>query len=470
MADIDAFPIDLTQFAKVSVNPWEQEALSPTQREALRANIGLCRDAIVSFTSVAGAAGLGGHTGGPFDIMPEMCLCDAFFNACPDLFVPTLFDEAGHRAAAQYLFSVLHGHMPAAKLLQYRRAHAGLPGHPECGTTPGVHFSSGRLGHLWGHVNGVCRAEPDKVVCMFGSDGSQMEGNNAEAARVAAANRFNVKLFIDDNDVTIAGRPSQYLKGYDVAKTLQGHNIEVAEVRGEDIDELFAAMRQAILHDGPFAVVIKRNMCPGVQGIEGSPHGHDVIDAKSAIKYLQARGRDKAAALLSSVEKVQDPHGSYLGAGSYGSCRTQFGEAVVRVLGCLASEEERRSKVVVVDSDLEGSCGLKKIREAYPEVFIKSGIMERANLSLCAGFGVGGEKRQGVFATFAAFQEMLISEVTMARLSHSNVLCHFSHSGVDEMADNQCHFGVNNFFADCSLEDEHGPKMQLFFPSGRTPA
>jgi transketolase C-terminal domain/subunit len=123
--------------------------------------------------------------------------------------------------------------------------------------------------------------------------------------------------------------------------------------------------------------------------------------------------------------------------------------------------------VVVVDSDLEGSCGLKTIRETYPEVFIKSGIMERANFSLCAGFSCGDDEdnRQGIFATFAAFQEMLLSEITMARLNFSNVLCHFSHSGCDEMADNQCHFGVNNLFADCSLENEHGPKMQLFFPA-----
>merc|ERR1711988_276070 len=142
--------------------------------------------------------------------------------------------------------------MPAGKLLKYRVGHEGLPGHPELGTTPGVEFSSGRLGHLWGHVNGVCRAEPAKTVCMFGSDGSQMEGNDAEAARVAAANGFNVKLFIDDNDVTIAGRPSQYLKGYDVARSLEGHGIKTAEVRGEDIDSLFMAMRQAVVSDGPF--------------------------------------------------------------------------------------------------------------------------------------------------------------------------------------------------------------------------
>jgi len=91
--------------------------------------------------------------------------------------------------------------------------------------------------------------------------------------------------------------------------------------------------------------------------------------------------------------------------------------------------------------------------------------MERANFSACAGFGFASEERQGIFGTFAAFQEMIISEVTMARLNHCNVLCHFSHSGVDDMSDNMCHFGQNNFFSDNGLEKEQGPKTQLFFPA-----
>jgi transketolase len=43
-----------------------------------------------------------------------------------------------------------------------------------------------------------------KTVFCLGSDGSQQEGDDAEAARLAAAQGLNVKLFIDDNDVTIA--------------------------------------------------------------------------------------------------------------------------------------------------------------------------------------------------------------------------------------------------------------------------
>jgi transketolase C-terminal domain/subunit len=88
--------------------------------------------------------------------------------------------------------------------------------------------------------------------------------------------------------------------------------------------------------------------------------------------------------------------------------------------------------------------------------------MERNNFSVAAGFGsVPG--KQGIFGTFAAFQEMVISEITMARLNQANVLAHFSHSGVDDMADNTCHFGINNFFADNGLA-EHD-QTRLYFPA-----
>jgi hypothetical protein len=58
---------------------------------------------------------------------------------------------------------------------------------------------------------------------------------------------------------------------------------------------------------------------------------------------------------------------------------------------------------------------------------------------------------------------MILSELTMARLNFCNVLSHFSHSGVDEMADNTCHFGINQFFLDNGLEDAYETK--LYFPA-----
>jgi len=56
----------------------------------------------------------------------------------------------------------------------------------------------------------------------------------------------------------------------------------------------------------------------------------------------------------------------------------------------------------------------------------------------------------------------------MARLNFANVLAHFSHSGVDDMADNTCHFGINSMFADGGVAPRHGEDTtRLYFPVDR---
>jgi len=456
----NAFPIDLAGYQPLSLDP--TQPLSPLQRDALRSNIQLCRDAIVFFTATGAARGVGGHTGGPYDTVPEVMILDGFFRGAPERFVPVFFDEAGHRVATQYLMGVLRGHLQANDLMNYRAAHSRLPGHPELGLTPGVEFSSGRLGHLWPFVNGVALAHPGRILFCLGSDGAQQEGDDAEAARFAVAHGLDVKLVIDDNDVTIAGHPSQYQKGFDVARTLAGQGLATLSGDGEDLDDLYGRLCAAVATAGPVAVVNKRPMAVGIKGLEGSTHGHDVIPVDLAIAYLEQRGQDAAAACLKAIEKPVNP-AIYLGSSrTTAANRNVFGDSVVEVLSRL-EPSERKDTVLCVDSDLEGSCGLSQIRKAYPEIFISGGIMERANFSAAAGFGMQ-KGRQGLFATFSAFLEMCISEITMARLNGANVLCHFSHAGVDDMADNTCHFGLNNCFADNGLDDDHHP-TRLYFPA-----
>jgi transketolase len=454
------FPIDLGAYQRISLDP-SNNKLTDEQKSALKANIKLCRDAIVFFTATGAARGVGGHTGGPFDTVPEVMILDALFRGSDDKFVPIFFDEAGHRVATQYLMSTLNGDLPAEQLMRYREAHSHLPGHPELGFTPGVKFSSGRLGHMWPYVNGVAMANPTKTLFCLGSDGSQQEGNDAEAARLAVAQQLNVKLIIDDNNVTIAGHPSDYLGGCSTAKTLTGHGLTVLEGDGEDIDGLYSRIVTAINTQGPVAIINHRPMCPGIKGLEGSTHGHDVISVKLAVEYLESNGQQAAADHLKSIQAPKQDY-TFLGSSDkWDANRNVFGDAAVAILGRL-SEAERVEKVRVIDSDLEGSCGLKKIHDAYPEVFISSGIMERGNFSAAAGFGMEAGK-QGIFGTFSAFLEMCISEITMARLNNSNVLSHFSHSGIDDMADNTCHFGLNNMFADNGLSD--GYATNLYFPA-----
>ncbi len=461
------FPIPLHQFSPIALDPSNPQ-LTAEQKATLQTNIDICRDAIIFFTAIADAKGLGGHTGGPFDTVPEVCIMHAFIQhaaagGTPDV-LPVFFDEAGHRVATQYLLAVLDGELPVERLYHYREYLSHLPGHPERGFTPGVKFSSGRLGHMWPFVNGVAIANPDKVVFMLGSDGSQMEGNDAEAARLAVSQNLNVKLLIDDNDVTIAGHPSDYLPGYCVAKTLAGHGLATDIGDGEDLDALYRRMCAAVTASGPIALINRRSMCVGIAGLEGSAHGHDVIKVGTAREYLASRGHTAAVEYLESVTK--GPSGpTYQGsdAGSVGKNRDLFGRILNDILDEIP-EAQRIATVRVFDSDLEGSCGLNHVRAKHPEVFIRGGIMERGNYSAAAGFGF--EKgRQGVFGTFSAFLEMVVSEITMARLNNSNVLAHFSHAGCDDMADNTCHFGLNNMFAANGLPNEGKDTTRLYFPA-----
>uniref|UniRef100_A0A8H8CEK8 Transketolase-like pyrimidine-binding domain-containing protein n=1 Tax=Psilocybe cubensis TaxID=181762 RepID=A0A8H8CEK8_PSICU len=431
----------------LSLDP-HNPTLTAEQKADLQANIQLLRDAIVVFTATGAARGVSGHTGGAYDTVPEVCILLALFEHSKD-FYPVVFDEAGHRVATQYILATLEGSLPAEHLLHYREANSKLPGHPELGLTPGVKFSSGRLGHMWPLVNGVALANRDKTVFCLGSDGSQQEGNDAEAARLAVAQGLNVKLLIDDNDVTIAGHPSQYLPGYDVTNTLAGHGLKVVTVQGEDLDELWGGISAIVTHNGPAAVIAKRVMAPGIPDIEGSSHGHDVIPIKAAVKYLEKRGLSNFSSIYDNIKPVPNP---YIYSGStkeVGANRVIFGEAVNMVLDTL-SKEEAAKKVMVIDSDLEGSTGLKVIHQKHPEVFVPSGIMERGNFSAAAGFGFAPDKF-GVFSTFSAFLEMVVSEITMARLNNCNVLSHFSHSG-----------GVNNMYADNGLSDV---QSFLYFPA-----
>jgi transketolase len=457
----ETFPIDLGKLQPLKLDP-AISTLTDAQKAVLRQNIQLCRDTIVFFTALAGARGLSGHTGGAYDTVPEVMIIRAFIaNGTP--IVPIFYDEAGHRVATQYLLSVLNGAMPAEKLLHYREYDSGLPGHPEKMLTPGVEFSSGRLGHLWAFVNGVALANPGKAVILLGSDGSQMEGDNAEAARLTVGKQLNVKVLVDDNNVTIAGHPQEYMTGYDLTRTLSGYGLVTETTMGEDLDALYIDLCRAFRDPIPHALVIKRPMAPGIKGAEGSPSAHEVLKAATAIEYLEGRGGyERAIEMLKAAKPGKSPL-TFKGSSGAGKNRDDFGKIINEILDGM-SEAQRLESVRVFDNDLEGSCGLHHIRKAHPEIFVRGGIMERGNFSAAAGFGSSAGK-QGIYGTFSAFLEMCISEITMARLNFSNVLAHFSHSGVDDMADNTCHFGINSMYADGGVKPGHGEDTtRLYFP------
>merc|ERR1719238_895590 len=134
---------------------------------------------------------------------------------------------------------------------------------------------------------------------MLGSDGSNMEGNNAEAARLAVAQNLNIKMIVDDNDVTIAGNPSSYLKGYSVANTMRGHGMKVIEVQGEAIDDIYGAIQEAMNTEDPIAVVIHRKMAPGIGDLEGQTHAHDAVPDAMCNELAKMNEKDRKEKVIS---------------------------------------------------------------------------------------------------------------------------------------------------------------------------
>jgi len=453
------FPIDIGSYVNLKLNG--KGPLSESELETLSKNIELVRDSVIATTAFARAKGLGGHTGGPYDIVPETLIIDSLREGGANIH-DEFFDEAGHRSALQYVRGVVRGKMESEKLLHYREYGSGLAGHPEPELLDCIDFSTGRLGHAAGHVNGVAFANPDSAIIMYGSDGAQMEGNNAEAARLAVANNLNVKWIIDDNNVTIAGHPENYMAGFDVGNTLEGQGFKVFTCDGENYTELYDCITKSLEINGPVAVICKRVMGPGIPDLEGECQLHDVIPFDVGIKYLKERNQTKAVEMLEDVASAQQNKTAFefKGSGDTDACRKQFGKSITSILSDMSEDE--RKKVHAFDSDLEGSVGLTSVKNDFPECFTSAGIHERGNYLAAAGFG-SKEGNLGIFATFSAFMEMVISEITMSRLNEANVLAHFSHAGVDHMSDNTCHFGLNNFFADNYVEE--GSPTGLYFPA-----
>jgi transketolase len=110
----------------------------------------------------------------------------------------------GHGCLALYVMLAERGVIPAEWLDHFCEPGAALQGHPE-NSTPGVHFSSGSLGH------GICgavglayakkvRGEPGHVWCLIG-DGEAHEGSVWEAMRIIDdLGLSNISVIVDMNE------------------------------------------------------------------------------------------------------------------------------------------------------------------------------------------------------------------------------------------------------------------------------
>ena len=139
----------------------------------------------------------------------------------------------------QYVILEERGVLSASDVSNYCKVGGILGVHPDFGN-PGIHASTGSLGHGLGMIVGQAYAERlrGSEVQFFAvlSDGELQEGSTWEAISMAASlGLSNITVFVDNNDFTSLERMSVGQPAfYPVVEKVSAFNWSVAECDGHD--------------------------------------------------------------------------------------------------------------------------------------------------------------------------------------------------------------------------------------------
>ena len=169
----------------------------------------------------------------------------------------------GHTAPGLYAALALRGFFPQEDLLTLRHIGSHLQGHPNMNLTPGVDMSTGSLGQGISAAAGMALAakyqgKSCRVYTLLG-DGEIQEGQVWEAMMFAHHYKLdNFCAIIDNNGLQIDGDVAKVMNPYPIAEKLRAFGFAVAEIDGNDFDQLEAAFTLARGTKGvPFAIVMK---------------------------------------------------------------------------------------------------------------------------------------------------------------------------------------------------------------------
>ncbi len=210
----------------------------------------------------------------------------------------------GHTAPGLYATLAHRGFFPVEDLLTLRQIGSYLQGHPNMNTVPGVDMSTGSLGQGVSCAAGMALAAKKKdsgvrVYTLLG-DGEIEEGEVWEALMFAAHYHLdNLCVIIDNNGLQIDGPVSEVMSSYPIPEKLRAFNFAVAEVNGNDFDELEAAFTLARATKGkPFAIVMKTVKGKDVSFMENQVSWHGTAPNDEQYEVAMRELRSKLAELM----------------------------------------------------------------------------------------------------------------------------------------------------------------------------
>ena len=198
----------------------------------------------------------------------------------------------GHGSIAQYIALNSLGTISDEELSKYCTSEGKLGCHPDIGN-PGIHASTGSLGHGLGLCVGIAQAykiksKNQKIITLI-SDGELQEGSTWESLMMAAnLNLDNLIIFVDHNGSQSFGETKiTHPAFYPIIDKLVSFNCDLESVNGHEaaqMDEAFNKLKDKT--NKPKIIFCNTVKGKGVSYMENQPIWHYRSPNKE--EYLQA--------------------------------------------------------------------------------------------------------------------------------------------------------------------------------------
>ncbi len=358
----------------------------------------------------------------------------------------------GHAAMAQYAILVGLGVLPLSSLDSYKEI-SGLPAHCDR-NTKGVDSDSGSLGMGLSKAIGNAISNRDagikKPIFVIIGDGELQEGQIFES--LLSLRKFNpgyIVPIIDRNYLQSDSATADIKEARNLAMVFEGIGLKVREINGHYPDQICEAI-DATLEDlspsiiiastlkgyGTTLTTMPRNTPPR----SGIWHGNIPTD-EQYLKMLEE--------LLTSInnEVLHCQYKAFKDSLLILNNSLPENESLIKSTGqafadALLKLGKKDDDIYILDADLEKSCKLTEIAQAFSNRFIEVGISEQDMCSIAAGLALSG--RIPIVNTYSSFYKRCLDQIYSIVTEKLPVIFAGHYSGIDYFTDGKSHQSITD--------------------------
>jgi len=423
----------------------------------------LARGDILKMTTLAGS----GHPGGSMSSIDFYLVLYSFANVNPqspyDPNRDRIVISHGHTSPGVYAALGRTGFFPMeVAIVNFRKAGSAFEGHVEK-KVPGIEWNTGNLGQGLsagcGFALGGKLLRRDFHVFVTMGCGEQQKGQISEARRFAIKYALdNLTVIIDYNRRQISG-VTQEIMPQNISKNFESDGWRVTEVDGHHFQEVYGALRKAILSRHPTAIIAHTIMGKGVSFMEGKEEFHGrALHLEEYKKAIQELGVEDD---LEHYRQIREKGGLPYEGGKYPKeipsfqignprsyekdqkldNRTAFGNALLDLAKTNIKKDDFLP-IAVFDCDLASSVKTAGFAKEFPDHFFQGGIQEHHTATISGAISTVG--LLSFFADFGVFGvDETYNQHRLNDINETNLKLICTHNGLDVGEDGKTHHCID---------------------------